>query len=93
MTRARCWPASVALVACSGCAAQAVSPPLPTQREWDAARAWLAELRETEPQKPFSAVVQVSLRDPHSLHVWGARGAVAVDPHRALRMISWAPVV
>jgi hypothetical protein len=74
----------------SGCAAN-VSPPLPTQAEWSAARVWLDELRATEPTKPFAAVVQVALREPHTGRAFSARGAVAVDPHHAVRMILVGP--
>lgn len=69
----------------------AVSPALPTQVEWTAARAWLGDLRQTEPPRPFGAVVRVSLREPHTGKTLTARGAVAVDPGRALRMILLGP--
>jgi hypothetical protein len=75
----------------SGCAATPVSPPLPTEAEWRAARTWLDDLRATEPVKPFAAVVQVTLREPHTGRSFSARGAVAVDPHHALRMILVGP--
>jgi len=77
-------------LACGGCGA-ASSPPLPTQVEWQAARAWLEGLRRAEPSKPFGEVVSVSLRDPHTGRTFSARGAVAVDPHRALRMVLVGP--
>jgi hypothetical protein len=79
----------LACAACSG--ARAVSPPPPTETEWTAARAWLADLRATEPLKPYGAVVRVSLREPHTGRTFSARGAVAVDPHRAMRMILLGP--
>ncbi len=79
------------LLAGIGCAARSSSPALPTQREWDAARAWLLSLRSAEPTRPYGAVVRVSMREPHTRREWSARGAVAVDPHRALRMILVGP--
>jgi hypothetical protein len=85
-------PAALSLVAFTvGCGAAPVSPPLPTEAEWLTARAWLGELRATEPAKPFAAIVQVTLREPHTGRSFSARGAVAVDPHRALRMILVGP--
>ena len=64
---------------------------LPTEAEWLAARQRLAELRATEPTKPFGAVVRVALREPHTGKTFAARGAIAVDPHRALRMVLVGP--
>ena len=84
----------IALVtACTllACDARVASPPLPTQAEWDTARAALADLRATESTQPFGAVVRVSLREPHTGRTYSARGAVAVDPQRALRMILIGP--
>jgi hypothetical protein len=73
-----------------GCAAHP-SPALPTQAEWRAARAWLGELRASQPVLPFGAIVRVELRDPRSGRALSARGAVAVDPHRAMRMVLLGP--
>ena len=78
------------LLALTGCAAP-VSPRLPTEPEWVAARSWLHDLRATQPDKPFGAVVSVSLREPHTGKTFDARGAVAVDPHHAMRMILIGP--
>lgn len=80
----------VAYVLCCSCAV-AASPPPPTQSEWQAAREWLHDLRACEPIGPFGAVVRVLLRHPRSGRVLSARGAVAVDPHRAVRMVLVGP--
>jgi hypothetical protein len=84
----RAW--ALAALAQAGCAPPA-SPPLPTQAEWTRAREWWGRLRASEPTTPSSAVVHVSLREPHTGRTFDARGAVAVDPHRALRMILVGP--
>jgi hypothetical protein len=43
------------------------------------------------PERPYGIVVRVSLRERKSGRVFVARGAIAVDPHRALRMILLGP--
>jgi hypothetical protein len=43
------------------------------------------------PDGPYGAIVRVTLREPKSGLVFVARGAVAVDPHRAVRMILIGP--
>jgi hypothetical protein len=82
------WCLALAL---AGCSETTVTTPLPTQAEWDSARIWLAALRAGEPKTPFGAVVRVTLREPYTRKTFEARGALAVDPHRALRMILVGP--
>ena len=97
-------PLALALAAAgsSGCtpaataAALEVSTPRPpaawpSQPEWTEARARLAALRVTAPGVPYTEVVNVTMRDPRSGRTLQARGAVAVAPHRALRMILLGP--
>ena len=79
------------LAASTACSMTPGVRPMPTQPEWDVARAWLSDLRAGEPAQPFGAVVQVTLREPHSGRTFSARGAVAIDPHRAFRMILVGP--
>ncbi len=79
------------LAASTACSMTPGVRPMPTQHEWDVARAWLSDLRAGEPAQPFGAVVQVTLREPHSGRTFSARGAVAIDPHRAFRMILVGP--
>jgi hypothetical protein len=75
----------------SACAPAALGPPSPTAAEWTAARARLDALREAEPTRPYGIVVRVTLREPRSGRSFAARGALAVDPHRAMRMILLGP--
>jgi hypothetical protein len=62
-----------------------------TQADWAVAGARLAALRATEPRAPYGMVIRVTLREPRSGRTFGARGAVAVDPHSAMRMILLGP--
>jgi hypothetical protein len=66
-------------------------PPSTTQADWQEARARLAVLRAGVPDRPYGIVVRVSLREPKSGRTFVARGALAVDPRRALRMILVGP--
>jgi hypothetical protein len=84
------WGAVSLVAFACGCGGSAF-PPLPTEAEWREAHVWLDGLRATEPTKPYVAIVRVSLREPHTGRTFAARGAVAVDPHHALRMILVGP--
>jgi len=77
-------------------ASLACAPPVPveattTEARWRAAERELDALRATEPREPYGMVVRVTLREPVTGRVFDARGALAVDPHRALRMILIGP--
>ncbi len=63
----------------------------PTQTEWSLARARLAELRSTEPRSPYVEIVRVTMREPRTGKTLEGRGAVAVSPGRAMRMILLGP--
>jgi hypothetical protein len=65
--------------------------PDPSAREWTRLRERLAISRDAAPERPYTERVVVALRDPHTGKVFQARGAVAVDPRRALRMILIGP--
>jgi hypothetical protein len=80
----------VLFVASIGCHAPAAEA-LPSQAEWLAARSTLESLRAGEPTTPFGAMVHVVLHDARSGRAFAARGAVVVDPHRALRMVLIGP--
>lgn len=73
--------------------AEAVYVPLgnPTQPEWTLARARLASLRASEPRRPYTEVVKVTLHEPRSGRTFEARGAVAVLPGKAMRMVLVGP--
>jgi hypothetical protein len=75
----------------SACAAPVAKIPVVTQHEWSDARRALAELRRRVPRKPFVEIVRVSMREPNTGRVLQARGAVAVDPHRAVRLVLLGP--
>jgi hypothetical protein len=63
----------------------------PTQVEWTRVRQRLAALRATQPARPYVQQITVAMREPLTGKVFQARGALAVDPHRALRMILLGP--
>jgi len=83
--------AAAACIASAACAPSTLEPRDPTAAEWQAARVRLEALRETQPDKPYGIVVRVTLREPRSGRSFVARGALAVDPHRAMRMILLGP--
>jgi hypothetical protein len=89
------WRIVAMMVACgaanAGCAPAALELSAPTTAEWEAARARLDLLRGAQPERPYGVVVRVTLSEPRSGRSFAARGALAVDPHRALRMILLGP--
>lgn len=62
-----------------------------SQREWSLSRARLAAMRRAAPARPYVARVRLSLREPRSGKVLSARGALAVSPGQALRMVLLGP--
>jgi hypothetical protein len=90
---------ALAILAQAGCAASA-PPADPTsapaalaarQTEWTHARQLLSLLRSSEPVHPYVAELTVALHERVSGRGFGARGALAVDPHRALRLVLLGP--
>jgi len=84
------------LLACAamGCApARSPASDLPetTQREWARIRQRLAASLSLEPARPFVEQITVAMREPRTRKVFQARGALAIDPHRAMRMILIGP--
>jgi hypothetical protein len=77
----------------TACASRSPPPAFgtPTQAEWTLARQRLLGLRAAQPQRPFVENVRVVLHEPRSGRTFEARGAVAVDPHKAMRMILVGP--
>lgn len=61
-----------------------------TQGEWRSARAELAELRAELPRDPHVEIVSIAMHAPGGIRFDG-RGAVAVAPGRALRMLLLGP--
>lgn len=75
------------LVACSARPAEtAVS-----QADWDQARQALARVRSHTPRVSFVERIRVAFKEPRTGKVFAGRGAIAVDPHNALRMILIGP--
>jgi hypothetical protein len=83
--------ASLALAGCVPRAGATVALPDPSAREWTRLRERLAITRDAAPERPFTERIVVAMRDPHTGKVFQARGAVAVDPRHALRMILIGP--
>jgi len=59
----------------------------PDTSDWSAMNQRLAQERDARPHDPWAAVVSVTMREPRSGHVVDGRGAIAVAPGRAVRMI------
>ena len=74
-----------------GCARPAPRVPTTTQAEWSEARALLKELRREAPHASFVETVRVSMHEPRSGRTIQARGAVAVEPRRAMRLVLLGP--
>lgn len=69
----------------------ATKVPEVTQYEWTIARDRLARLRRGQPDHPYTERVRLSINDPRTGRQYQARGAVAVSPGRAARMILVGP--
>jgi hypothetical protein len=69
----------------------AVAVPAVTQYEWTIARDRLARLRRGRPDRPYVERVRLAISDPRTGRHYQARGAVAVNPGRAARMILVGP--
>lgn len=72
-------------------AAVATSVPEVSQDEWSVARERLAALRRRRPPRPYVERVRLSISDPRTGRQYQARGAVAVSPGRAARMMLVGP--
>lgn len=68
-----------------------VSVPDVTQAEWTLSRERLARLRSELPRRPYVERVQIGIVDPRTGKLYQARGAVAVSPHRAVRVVLLGP--
>jgi hypothetical protein len=82
--------AALALAGCGHASADAPAPE-PSQVVWTTARARLTALRASESSRPYAVVLRVAFREPGSGKVVQARGALAVRPHDAMRMILVGP--
>jgi hypothetical protein len=79
------------LVSATGCAPAAVAAPRPRLTEWREARARLHALRAETSGRPRTIRLALELREPFTGRVMQARGAVALSPPDALRMILLGP--
>jgi hypothetical protein len=59
----------------------------PTGEQWREARAALERLRATVPRAPYVATIATTLRDARSGRTVDGRGAIAIAPGEAVRMI------
>jgi hypothetical protein len=84
-TTSGCLLSSCVLLSCTHSAAspwQGVDP-----ATWQAVRQAYEEQRGARPSRPWAAGVRMSMREPRQGRVIDGRGAIAVAPGRALRMI------
>lgn len=65
--------------------------PVVSQDEWVLARQRLAELRAELPTRPYVQRVRIGVVDPRNGKVYQGRGAVAVSPNRAARLVLLGP--
>lgn len=84
--------AAALLPCCVSCARPPVgAPPDVSQAEWTVSRERLATLRAEQPDRPYAERVRLSIHDPRTGRRYEARGAVAVSPDRAARMLLVGP--
>jgi len=70
---------------------QVPAPPLPTQAEWVEASALWRRLREGAPRRPYVERIRLRVKDPRTGKLVQVRGAVAVHPGKAARMLLVGP--
>lgn len=68
-----------------------VAVPDVSQAEWTLSRERLARMRSELPRRPYVERVQIGVVDPRSGKLYQARGAVAVSPDRAARLVLLGP--
>src|SRR5690606_141188 len=73
------------------CGPRPPGPPEVSQAEWTLARARLADLRAAQPRRPYVERVRVAFVEPRTGRRYEGRGAVAVSPSRAARMMLVGP--
>lgn len=79
-------------IALGGCARPRPGvPPDIGQHEWSISRARLAQLRAGEAVRPYTERVRVDIHDPVTGKDYHARGAVAVSPRQAARLMLVGP--
>lgn len=68
-----------------------VRVPVVSQEEWTLSRERLARMRSELPRRPYVERVQIGVVDPRTGKVYRARGAVAVSPEHAARLVLVGP--
>lgn len=79
------------VLAVAGCASAGEPAVNPTQAQWDEGLRRLEALRATFPKTAYTQPVTVDFREPYTRRRFEGRGAVGVDPGRAMRMILVGP--
>lgn len=74
-----------------GAPSRRVEVPDVPQAEWTMSRARLARLRSVLPRRPYAQRIRVGVVDPRTGKLYEARGAVAVSPDRAARLVLLGP--
>lgn len=76
----------------AGCARPVpAAPPDVSQLEWSVSRERLASVRAGKPARPYVERVRMAIQDPRTGTRYEARGAVAVSPSHAARMMLVGP--
>jgi hypothetical protein len=70
---------------------ESAPPPEVSQPEWTLSRDRLAHIRKEQPERPYVEKVRLAIVDPRSGKEYMARGAVAISPDRAARMMLVGP--
>ena len=68
-----------------------IDVPNVSQAEWTLSRERLARMRVDQPQRPYVERVRVGVVDPRNGKLYEARGAVAVSPNNAARLLLVGP--
>jgi hypothetical protein len=68
-----------------------VPAPQISQADWNVSRARLARMRKEQPTKPYVERIRIAIREPRTGRVFEARGAVAISPDRAARLMLLGP--
>ncbi len=76
---------AMSLLSCSP--ARSAPWPVATPQGWAALRGAIEWQRSVRPRDPWAAGLRVTMRDPRSGRVVDGRGAIAVAPGRAVRMV------
>ena len=76
---------------CAGARTPPALAPEITGADWKIARSRLASMRASQKSRPYVVQLRVGMREPRTGKTFEARGALAVDPHAAMRMILVGP--